>query len=196
MIFSESWDHWLAAARRCALAAGMALVACVTPLYAQQRDEITQRRAEAKVIFGGAAFDEDEDNEHKLVGAALRAYLTKRLSIEPEYLYLRDSERDQDHLVSANVAYDFATDRTKRLVAYVIGGVGVLHHEGRFVSNDIVTGAPRVFDTSFTTWSASAGIGAKIFVTKKLFVSPEFRLGREPLIRATIGVGFAFGGER
>ena len=184
MIFSESLDQWLLAARKYVLAVGVALVACITPLYAQQRDEITQHRAEAKVIFGGAAFNEDEDNEHKLVGAALRAYLTKRLSIEPEYLYLRDSETDQDHLVSANVAYDFATDRTKRLVAYVTGGVGVLHHQGSFAGND------------FTTWSASAGIGAKIFVTKKLFVSPEFRLGREPLIRATIGVGYAFGGKR
>jgi hypothetical protein len=194
MIFSESLDQWLAAARKYVLAVGVSLVACVSPLYAQQGDEFTPRKAEAKVIFGGAAFD--EDNEHKLVGGAVRAYITKRISIEPEYLYLRDSARDQDHLVQANVAYDFATDRTQRLVAYVIGGVGVLHHEGNFVSNDIVTGAPRVFDTSFTTWSASAGVGAKVFVTKRLFVSPEFRLGREPLIRATISVGYAFGGER
>jgi hypothetical protein len=182
MIFSESLVHWLTAARKYVLTVAVSLVACVTPLCAQQGDELTPRRAEAKVIFGGAAFD--EDNEHKLVGAAVRVYVTKRFSIEPEYLYLRDSEMDQDHLVQANVVYDFATDRTKRLVAYAIGGVGVLHHEGRFVSS------------SFTTWSASAGVGAKIFVTKKLFLSPEFRLGREPLIRATIGVGYAFGGKR
>ena len=182
MIFSESLDHWLMAARKYVLAVVVSLVACVTPLYAQQGDEITPRKAEAKVIFGGAAFD--DDTGHVLVGGAVRAYVTKRISIEPEYLFLRNTERDQDHLLGASVAYDFATDRTKRLVAYGIAGVGVLHHQSSFVSND------------FTTWSASVGVGAKIFVTKKIFLSPEFRLGREPLIRATISVGYAFGGER
>lgn len=180
MIFSAFLDQWPGAARKCVLAVVVTLVACVTPLYAQQGDEITPRKAEAKVMFGGAAFD--DDTGHALVGGAVRAYLTKRISVEPEYLYLRNTNRDQDHLLGASVAYDFATDRTNRLVAYVVGGGGVLHHQGSF--ND------------FTTWSASAGVGAKIFVTKRLFLSPEFRLGREPMIRATISVGYSFGGER
>ena len=182
MIFLASLDQRPRAARKYVLAVVVSLLACVTPLYAQQGDEITPRKVEAKAMFGGAAFD--DDTGHTLVGGAVRAYVTKRISIEPEYLYLRNSNTDQDHLVGASVAYDFATDRTQRLVAYAIGGVGILHHQSSFVSND------------FTTWSASAGVGAKIFVTKRLFLSPEFRLGREPMVRATISVGYAFGGER
>jgi opacity protein-like surface antigen len=194
VIFSKSLDQWLVATRKYVLAAGISLVACITPLYAQQGQQLTPPKVEGKLIFGSATFNEDID--HKLVGVAVRAYVTKRLSIEPEYLYLRDSENDQDQIVQPNVAFDFFTDPTGRLVVYGIAGVGVLHHKGRFVDTDFVTGAPLVFDTSFTTWTASAGGGVKIFLTNRLFVSPEFRVGREPTLRATINVGYAFGGRR
>ena len=186
MIFSQ----WLEAARKYVLAVGVSLVACVTPLCAQQSQQLKSPRVEGKVIFGSATFGDDID--HKVVGGAVRAYVTKRLSIEPEYLYLRHSENDQDQHFQPNVAFDFIKDSTGRLVVYGIGGVGVLHHKGRFVDNDFVTGASRVFDTSFTTWTATAGVGAKIFVTKRLFGSPELRIGREPTVRATINVGYVF----
>lgn len=193
MIFSVSLDQWLTAARKYALAVGVSLVAFVTPLSAQDGQQLTPPKIEAKVILGSAVFN--EDIEHKVVGGAVRVYLTKRLSVEPEYLYLRHSDTDQDQLVQPNVAFDF-TDPTKRLVAYGIAGVGVLHHKGRFFGNDFATGAPRVFDTSFTTWTASAGGGLKIFLTNRLFVSPELRVGREPTVRATVNVGYVFGGRR
>ena len=183
MIFSKSLDQCLAVV--------VFLVACVTPLSAQQ--QLTRPKVEGKVIFGSAVFG--EDLEHTLVGGAVRAYVTKRLSIEPEYLYLRRSEDDQDHLVQMNVAFDF-TDPRKRLVPYVIGGAGVLHNRGRVFGSDFVTRAPFVREISFTTWTASAGGGVKIFLTNRLFVSPELRVGREPTVRATINVGYVFGGRR
>jgi hypothetical protein len=174
------------------LAVGICVVAGVTPLCAQGQ-QLTPPKVEAKVIFGSALFG--EDLQHTLVGGAVRVYVTKRLSIEPEYLYLRRSEDDEDHLGQINVAYDF-TDPTKRVVAYGIGGAGVLHNRGRVFRSDFVTGAPSVREISFTTWTASAGAGVKIFLTNRLFVSPELRLGREPTVRATINVGYVFGGRR
>ena len=192
MIFSKALDHWPAAARQYVLAVGVSLVACVT-LSAQQVQQLTRPKVEGKVIFGSAIFD--EDLEHKLVGGAVRVYVTKRFSIEPEYLYLRRSENDQDNLVQMNVAYDF-TDPRKRIVVYCIAGAGVLHNRGRVFRSYFVTGAPSVREIVFTTWTASAGGGVKIFLTKRLFVSPELRLGREPTFRATINVGYVFGGRR
>jgi hypothetical protein len=183
MIFSKSLDQSLAIA--------VFLVACVTPLSAQQ--QLTRPKVEGKVIFGTAVFG--EDLEHTLVGGAVRAYVTKRISIEPEYLYLRRSEDDQDNLVQINVAYDF-TDPRNRVVPYVIGGAGVLHNRGRVFGSDFVTRTPFVREIKFTTWTASAGGGLKIYVTNRLFVSPELRLGREPTFRATINVGYVFGGRR
>lgn len=105
------------------MAVGVFLAACVTPLYAQQTQQLTRPKVEGKVIFGSAVFD--EDLEYTLVGGSVRAYVTKRLSIEPEYLYLRRSEDDQDHLVQMNVANDF-TDPGKRFVPYVIGAPAFL----------------------------------------------------------------------
>jgi hypothetical protein len=186
MIFSKWLDQWL-------MAIGVSLAACVSTLYAQQGEQLTRPKVEAKVIFGSAIFG--EDLEHKLVGGAVRAYVTKRLSIEPEYLYLRRSKDDQDNLVQMNVAYDF-TDPTKRFVPYGIAGAGVLHNRGRVFGSDFVTGTPFVREISFTTWTVSAGGGVKIFLTKRLFVSPELRLGREPTVRASINVGYVFAGRR
>lgn len=191
MTFSGSLDQWLGAARKFVLVVGVLVVACVAPLHAQQ-SQLTPPKVEAKVLFGGASFD---DIDHNVVGAAVRIYVTKRLSIEPEYLYLRHSENDEDHIIQPNVAFDL-TDPTKRFVLYAIGGVGVLHHKGKSFGNDFVTGAPLVFDRSVTTWTASAGGGVKMFLTKRLFVSPEVRLGSEPGVRATINVGYVFGGRR
>ena len=187
-----SLDHWLAAATKLVLAAGVSLVACVIPLYAQE-GQLTQPKIEAKVTFGGANFV--DDSKHTMVGGAVRAYVRKRISLETEYLYLHHSDNDQDWLVQPSVAVDF-TDPTKRFVAYGLVGAGVLHHKGRYFGNDFATGAPRVFDTSFTGWTASIGGGVKIFLTKRLFVSPEFRVGREPTVRGTISVGYVFGGRR
>lgn len=192
MSLSKSLDQWLGTARKRVLAVGVSVVACVTPMSAQGQ-QLTPPNVEGKVIFGTSIFN--EDLEHKVVGGAVRVYVTKRLSIEPEYLYMRHSDNDQDHLVQGNVAVDI-TDPTKRFVAYGIAGLGVLHHKGRFVGSDFATGAPRVFDVSINTWTASAGGGVKIFLTNRLFVSPEFRVGREPTVRATINVGYVFAGRR
>jgi len=172
--------------RKYVLATATLIIACATPLCAQSQ-QLTRPKVEGKVIFGTADFIavDDTDLQHTLVGAAVRVYVTKRLSIEPEYVYLRRSANDQDQILQPNVAFDF-TDPTKRLVAYGIAGAGVLYHKSRYFAGE----------TSFTTWTASAGGGIKIFLTKRLFVSPEIRVGHEPLFRATINAGYVFGGRR
>ncbi len=193
MRFSKWLGHWAVLPARYLFVAAISLLTCVSLCSAQDSEELTPPKVEGKVIVGGANFG--EEIPHGVVGGALRVYVTKRLSIEPEYLYLYHSENDQDQIIQPNVAYDF-TDPRKRFVAYGIAGVGVLHHKGRFFGNDFETGEPRVFDTSFTTWTASIGGGVKMFVTKRLFISPEVRVGREPNFRATINVGYVFAGRR
>jgi hypothetical protein len=98
---------------------------------------------------------------------------------------MRHGDNDQDHIIQPNIAYDF-TDPTKRVVAYGIAGAGVLYHK------DSLFGRER----SSSTWTASAGGGLKIFLTNRLFISPELRVGWEPLVRATINVGYVFAGRR
>lgn len=170
------------------MAVGLCVFGWSTVVLAQDEDAPSPK-VEAKAIVGGAVFDEVG---HPMVGAALRYYITKRVSVEPEILYLRNSTDDQDFIVTGNVAIDL-TEPAGRLVPYVVGGAGVIHHQGpRLSGTNFFTGAPFNLDTSYTTWSASAGVGVKIFITKRFFIAPEGRLGREPMLRGSVGIGYVF----
>jgi len=93
MIFSKPLDQRLLAARKYVLAVGVVVMACITPSFVQGQ-QLTRPKIEAKAIYGGVVFGEDDD--HQTVGASVRVYVTKRLSVEPEYLYLWHGENDQD----------------------------------------------------------------------------------------------------
>jgi hypothetical protein len=36
----------------------------------------------------------------------------------------------------------------------------------------------------------------KIFLTKRLFIAPEGRVGREPSVRGTVSIGYVFSGRK
>lgn len=175
------------------LCAGVALIICCF-LQAAAQQGLTPPKAEIKGTIGGSTFGDDEI-PHGVFGGSVRFYVTRRLSVEPEFLYMYHSRNDQDYIVQPNLAFDLA-DPTRRFVPYVIGGVGAVHHRGRFSGFDFNTGVPRTFDTSSTTWTASAGGGIKIFITDRVFVAPEARIGREPTLRATLSVGYVFSGRK
>ncbi len=135
------------------------------------------RCVEAKAIVGYSTFVNGEDGfvPHYVAGGSVRVYLTPRLSFEPEFLYMYGSKADQDFVFIPNVAFDF-TEQERRVKPYVIAGVGILHHRGMFFSGN--------------TWTPSGGIGVKVFLTDRLFVSPEVRLGWEPFLRMTVSIGY------
>jgi len=173
------------------------VLCCFFPARAQQ-DDLTPPKVEVKATFGAAGFGDELDTTHVVAGGAVRFYLTRRFSVEPELLYMRHSADDQDYLFTPGVAYDLS-DPTKRVVPYVAGGVGVFHHRGRFFGNDFNTGQPRVFDTSSTTWAATGGGGVKIFLSDRLFIAPDARLGvvggSEPTMRGTVSLGYVLSGR-
>jgi hypothetical protein len=153
---------------------------------AQQYENLTRPKLEAKLVLGGASFG-DPSIPHGIVGGALRVYLTRRFSVEPELLYMRHDRHDEDYFVQVNAAYDFIDPR-KRFVPYGIVGAGNFRNRSDFGGDGI--------DTSFRTWTASVGGGVKVFLTKRLFVAPEVRVGREPDARGTVSVGYVFVGRK
>jgi hypothetical protein len=104
---------------------------------------------------------------------------------------MRRSSNDEDYVVQPNVVYEFNT-QGERLVPYLIGGVGFIRHKSVYRGSDFVTGAPVTYDTSYKTWSASAGAGLKVFVTKRLFIAPEARIGSQPTLRGNVSIGYVF----
>jgi len=144
------------------------------------------------MIVGASDFgDEDESYPHLVLGTAIRIPISRHWSIQPEFNYMRRSANDQDYVAQQNVVYEF-NRLGDRVVPYLIGGVGVVRHKSVFHGSDFVTSAPVTFDTSYTTWSASAGGGLKVFLSKRLFIAPEARLGRQPTAGAQISIGYVF----
>ena len=156
------------------------------------QDSDSQPRAEIKMIVGASDFGLDNQSyPHLVVGAATRIRISRHWSIEPEFNYMRRSSNDEDYVVQPNVVYEF-NRLGDRVVPYLIGGVGVIHHKSVFRGSDFVTGAPVTFDNSSTTLSASAGAGLKVFISKHIFVAPEARVGWQPTARATVSIGYVF----
>jgi hypothetical protein len=151
------------------------------------QDSDSRPQAEIKMIVGASDFGDDNQSYPH----AMRIHISRHWSIETELNYMRRSSNDQDYVVQPNVVYEFKSVGD-RVVPYLIGGVGVVRHKSVFHEYDFVTGAPVTFDTSYTTWSASAGAGLKVFFSKRLFVAPEARVGREPTVRATVSIGYVF----
>jgi hypothetical protein len=169
--------------KRIITAAAAVLLICFSRASAQEGD-LTPPRVEVKATFGAAGFGDEIEYPHVVAGGSVRFYLTRRLSVEPELLYMRRSAADQDYLFVPSVAYDLVDPR-ERAVPYVIGGVGVYQRRGQF--------------TSPATWSADVGAGVKIFLNDRLFIAPEARLGYvgyEATMRGTVGVGYVLSGRR
>ena len=182
-----------------AAAAAAVVLLCLSHARAQQQESssLTRPKVEVKVTAGGAAFAiEDEDSlGHTAVGGAVRVYVSERWSVEPEFMYMRRGQNDRDYFFTPSVVYD-VVEPTRKAVPYVLAGVGVEHHRGNFFGADFNTGQPCVSDTTFTTWSLGLGAGVKLFLTDRLFVAPEVRVGREPYARATVSVGYVISGRR
>jgi hypothetical protein len=141
-----------------------------------------QAQGESRLILGGSAFlDEETPFDHFITGVSYGFDLTGRLRIEPQFLVMFGPGNDRDYVITGNVAYDFL--EKENLELYVVAGAGLLHHRNQFGPGPAFSGNEATFN---------GGVGMKIQITERMFLSPEFRLGTEPLFVATVGVGYRF----
>jgi hypothetical protein len=136
----------------------------------------------------GASWFLDEDlPTHLTAGASVRAYVTRRFAVEPEFLHIRHSNftSDRYYVFLANLVYDLA-DPERRVAPYVIGGVGLFHSRTRFPLGPGFTAN----DPTFV-----GGTGARLNLTDRLYFFPEIRIGVEPNIYLTLtgGLGIRLG---
>lgn len=151
----------------------LVLLLGISPLFAQSGD--------LRATAGYSNFLDESNLNHFVAGGSARFYLVSRMGFEPELLYMYRSTNDQDLVLQANITWDFR-DKSRRVVPYAVGGVGLLRHwAGTGIGNFAANG-----------WTANAGLGVKIFLAEKWFVAPEFRLGFEPIFRVTGSIGYAF----
>jgi hypothetical protein len=121
---------------------------------------------------------------HAGIGGGARLFLTGRLAAGPEVAYLRGPGRDHDVLITANVAFDLLRERhgeqIRRVVPYAVGSTGQERHWGNYM--------PRG-RTSVAGFITSFGGGARVAISPRVFVAPEFRVGIEPHVRFCVSIG-------
>ena len=154
------------------------LFCCGSLAYSAEPDQPSH---DLKLVLGTSAFlDEEIPFDHFVIGAAMRFGLTKNLSVEPQFLYMKGPGSDRDYLLTGNVAYDLATGSWFKL--YAAGGGGLIRHTERFPNEQF----------SENNWTVNGGVGVRLFITDQFFVAPEFRFGWEPLLSTQVGFGYSF----
>ncbi len=139
----------------------------------------TPGTVELKGSIGYTGFTDESLIHHLQTGASARIYVTRRLSVEPEFQYLRQSRRHSDVVIVPNVNWDF---REGRVVPYVTGGAGWVRSEFRRFRP--------VFTVNEIFWQAGGGV--KLYITDHWYVAPEARFGWELHFRAGAAVGYTF----
>lgn len=137
-------------------------------------------RVDVRGDVGWTGFLDDSTDNHLLLGGSLATYLSKRVSFQPEFQFLRRSGGIVSHYdlaLVANVAFDMRSPGA-RVVPYLIVGPGIIHtRQGRF---------------SNTQMFATGGGGVKVFLNDRWYVAPDFRIGWEPHARFSVGVGYVW----
>lgn len=152
----------------------LSLLFLAVPAFAETRGHV-------RATGGFAWFLDDGDTRHWVAGGSAGVYLTKKFGIEPEIVYMYHSFSDEDLVATINVFRDIGGNA--RTQPYAILGVGFLHNRNNFIR------------FSSTEPTIHGGFGARVYLTKRLFVAPEFRLGWETVFRATASIGYTFGGR-
>ena len=152
-----------------------------TPTLAQERPRPTLE------IFGGwAGFVDSPIINHVAVGGSARFYLTPRLAVGPEIVYMSGPGDDRDLMVTGNLTFDVARPGPTgppRVTPFLVAGGGFFQHTERVRTGDFTSR-----EGAFT-----AGAGVRVFVTDNLYVSPEVRIGWELHIRTSFALGLQFG---
>lgn len=137
------------------------------------------QQIDLKGTLGLTSFADEQNENHAMFAGSARLYLTRRLSIEPEVQYLRQSPEHYDAVFLPSVNWDF---RTGRVVPYVTGGAGLLHSVNRNEFSSF----------SSTEGFLSAGFGVRIYLNDGWFVAPEARVGTDFHGRASVGLGYSY----
>lgn len=135
--------------------------------------------------LGWAGFGDESIVHHTLLGVSARYYLTRRISVGPELQHMVGPGSDRDTVLTGNVVLDLLAPtaaRPRRTTPYVVLGGGLFRHS----QNDF----GRAF--SSTEGAFTAGLGVRGWVSPRVFVGADARIGWEPHLRLAglVGVGF------
>ena len=137
---------------------------------------------------GLARFVDDAPIAFAYVGGSGRAYLSRRVALGPEFVYMNGPDGSRQWHLTGVLTVDLVEGRRSgqwsRVVPYVVAAAGYQR-----MTNPVGTG---MFTSS--EGSVSGGVGARVGLNQRssVFIAPEFRFGWEPHYRfgATFGVRY------
>jgi Outer membrane protein beta-barrel domain len=139
------------------------------------------RPAPAVEFTGGyAGFADEGTIDHGMVAAAVRYHLTPRISVGPEIQYMIGPDSDRDLILTGNLTFDVLPPGRK-VTPFLVAGGGLFRH-----SNDF---GGRSF--SATEGAFTGGGGVRAWVSDRVYVASEFRVGWELHYRISGTVGVA-----
>ncbi len=163
------------------LALFLALAAPTVPAAAQW--PVPGPRAAADVVAGYTGFLDESFVDHAAFAATIRYQVTRHFSIGPEIVYMIGPGADRDLVLTGNAIFDFLVRppgaRAPGVNPYLVVGGGVMQHRDRF--------GDRGFSSFEGAWTA--GAGARVWLTNRLYALGEYRVGWEPHMRVTGGIG-------
>ena len=131
-----------------------------------------------EVFAGHAGFLDESAIPHTIVGGSARFYVTPRLGVGPEFVYMRGPRSDRDEVLTGNVTWDVLSvrrDNPRQISPFFVGGYGVLRHTARL--------------TIAANHTVTAGGGVRVRINDRVYGLVDFRLGWEPHYRITGGIG-------
>jgi hypothetical protein len=136
-------------------------------------------------LAGYAGFVDDATIDHSIFGAAGRVYLTPRLAVGPELVYMVGPNSDRDLYLTGNLTFDVMSPRQgrpRRVTPFLVAGGGFFQH------------SDRVGSFSFTSYEGAftAGGGVRGWITDRVYALADVRFGWELHMRINGGIGVGF----
>ena len=135
-----------------------------------------------EAVTGWAGFVDENWIDRTMIGGGGRVFVTRRVAIGPEFVFLRGTNDEHDWTLTVNATVDLIPDDPsvpRRVVPYLAVGGGYLRQTTQVGTGPFTSGEGTV----------SGGIGVRVSVGRRFFVAPEFRVGYEPELR----FGLTFG---
>jgi hypothetical protein len=137
-------------------------------------------------LAGYAGFVDDATIDHAIVGTAARVYLTPRVAVGPELVYMRGPDSDRDLFLTGNLTFDVIPPRggrPRRVIPFLVAGAGFFQHSDRAGSFSFVS-----YEGAVT-----AGGGVRAWITDRVYAMADLRFGWELHARMNAGVGMGLG---
>jgi hypothetical protein len=139
----------------------------------------------AEFAVGWVGFADDGIVSETLAGGTARWYLTPRIGVGPEVVYIHGD--NHSHLVvTGNLTWDLvspANGRLRQITPYLVAGGGLFRTRESFFSGPFTSN-----EGAFTV-----GGGVRTLVSETMTAGVDVRVGWETHVRVNGFIGFGFG---